>query len=143
MAMGRNRLLQVALVLGLALMSGCTSLMCRSGPIQRELGSLTSELRTQEGNLARGYAIHVSRDYRTEPYTEEEVRCTAYDFRRRCLLYEEHTVTKYREVEYRVEEPVTIDVPATRKRVSEIRAKVETLRTPASQEYQACIARNS
>ncbi len=140
--MGRDRLLGFALALGVVLTPGCASLLCRSGPVQQELRALESEFHTLQGNLARGYAIHVRHDYRSEPYTETETRCSAHDIYGKCTLFESRTVTKYRQVPHRIEEPVAIDMSSTRERVSLLNGRINALRTPAAQEYQACMARS-
>lgn len=130
------------LALVLVTLSGCAELACRSGPLQRELQALESEFHEVQGNLARGYAIHVRYELTTEPYTDEETYCAAHDLAGNCTLVGERSVTKYRHVERRIEDPVAIDMDATRERSEFLWGRIRSLRPSAYAEYEACITQH-
>ena len=137
-----NSFLKLALMLGCTMLSGCAQLLCQSGPLQQELRTLETEFYEVQGNLDRGYAIHVRHERRTEPYSETEEYCAAHDSAGKCTLVGSRTVTKYRKVLHSIEEPVAIDVPSSRERADYLWGRIQSVSGPAEQEYAECLARN-
>lgn len=140
----RNRMklsagVKVLFVLSLLVLPGCGAMLCRTGPMQQQYRDLVSEYEELQGNIERGYAIHVSYEYRTEPYSDSDLICAGQSVWGGCV-WQYRTVTKYRQVPHRIEEPVAIDVAATRKKANQLHKRIQRTRVLANNEYNRCIA---
>lgn len=135
------RLTRMAAVASAALLlAGCAELACRRGPLQSSLNWHESAYDEASGNVRRGYALHTTRERVTEPYTEEIRACEAFDLSGNCTLFSTRHETRYRTLWRDVDKPVAIDMGEERAKVARHLERINELRGPATQEFDACMA---
>ena len=133
------RLFAVTLVA--MILSGCGGRSCVNQALLKQIAQLEASFRIAEGNLARGYALHVSYEEVSKPYSVKKNVCVAYDSSGDCTRVAKRTETEYRVTNQKIEKPVAIDVQAEGKKMDELSYLISDLRRTAEQERRACLAK--